>query len=788
LIVDGAMGTMLQEHIAMERCMDIACIETPELICTVHRAYIEAGADIISTNSFSSNRIKLQEFNLESRTEEINRAAAKLAHKAANGRVLVAGCIGPTGQLVEPLGTLSFDELYDVYRQQAVALAEGGVDLFLMETFSDLKEIKIGLMAIRENTDLPVIASMTFDEEFVTFAGTDPVTAAIVLTSLGADVIGVNCSTGPAPMLEVLGRLVLSTARPILVEPNAGIPKLRSNKVVYQVSPKQMAEYARKFIEIGANLVGTCCGSTPEHTAQLRRVLQREKPLSRHVPNYLRLSSRVRSVEIGTGLPFCIIGERINPTNKEDFQQEIRDGSVSLLQEEAQKQATEGARLLDVNIGVPGIDEPAVMGRVVRAVENVTDLPLCIDNVNPPAIEAALRECSGKVLINSVNGEVRSLDTILPLAKRYGAGLLCLAVGQEGIPKSAEERLAVLKSIVEKAQKAGIARQDLICDCLTLTVSAQQKRAEETLRAVRMVKEELALPTVLGVSNISYGLPERSLINSTFLSMAMAAGLDAAIINPGDLQMMETVRAASVLTVRDRDSREFIKIHTRKKKKQKTAPDLGHMDRVTQKVSRAVLLGNRYEIGTFVEEALYSGRSAMEINNSMLIPAIQEVGRQYDRKEIFLPQMILAAETMQEAFKVLKPRFSESGSTYEGTVILCTVKGDVHDIGKNIVGLFLRNHGFRVVDLGKDVHTEEIVKKAVEIKADIVALSALMTTTMMEMQGVIQELRKAQSSARVMVGGAVVTKRYAREIGADGYAKDGVSAVEMVKSMVTGRE
>ncbi|MEW5807325.1 MAG: homocysteine S-methyltransferase family protein [Acidobacteriota bacterium] len=784
LILDGAQGTFLLRNLPAGYCFELASVEKPEIVAAMHAAYVNAGADIISTNTFGATRIKLQEFGLGHRAREINAAAARLARRTAGERAWVAGCIGPTGKLIAPMGPLDFDETYELFHEQALALAEGGVDLFLLETFSDLKEAKIAVMAVREAANIPIMASMTFDEGFKTFMGTDPITAANVLASLCIDALGVNCSTGPEPMLEVLGRYAITTETPLFVEPNAGIPRLEDSEVVYHISPDEMASYGEKFVEIGACIVGSCCGSTPEYTAELHGRLKGKKPHSRRVEPLLRLSSRLRTVEIGPDLPFCVIGERINPTNREELAMEIRKGKVGFIQREARSQAEQGAHLLDVNIGVPNVDEAQIMAKVIRAIENAVNTPLSIDSVNPKAVEAALRESAGKPLINSVNGEEKSLEAMIPLAKRFGAGLLCLAVGGGGIPNKAEERLAVLKRIVERAEREGIPRQNLICDCLTLTVSAQQKRAEETLRALRMVKEELGLPTVLGVSNISYGLPERSIINATFLSMAMASGLDAAILNPDDARMMESVQAASVLTVRDRDSREYIQKFVQKRNKKGEEKEAAPAMLEDWNIFQAMLMGNRNEIGILVEKALASGRSALEINSQILIPAIQEVGRKYDCKEIYLPQMMLAAETMQQAFKILEPHFGAAEAAFHATVLLCTVKGDVHDIGKNIVALFLKNHGFKVIDLGKDVSVEDIVRKAQEVQADIVGLSALMTTTMVEMPVVIEALRKAGSKTKVVVGGAVVTKKYAQDIGADGYGKDAVEAVKTVKSLV----
>ncbi len=783
LILDGVMGTMLQPHLPPGGCPDYACIENSDLVGSIYSAYVNAGTDILSTNTFGASRIKLREFGLEDKTREINYAAAQLARKAAKSSVLVSGTIGPTGKLVEPLGDVDFDEMLDTYKEEVTALAEGGVDLFLLETFSDLKEIKAAIIAIKETCDYPIMASMTYHEDFKTFTGTDPATAANCVVSLGADVVGVNCSTGPAPMLEVVGRYAVATEYPILVEPNVGLPRLDKQKTTYQISPQEMADYGEKFVQIGANIIGSCCGSTPEYTAELRKRLKGKNPLTRSVRSLLRLSSRVKTVEIGTDLPFCIIGERFNPTNRDDLAGALRNGKLGLLQKEAQDQAKEGAHLLDVNIGVPGIKEASVMGSVVRAIENVVPLPLVIDSTNPQAIESALIACAGKPLINSVHGSEESLNGILPLASRFGAGILCLAVGEKGIPKTAEERIGVLKKIISRAEEAGIRRQDMICDGLTLTVSAEQKRAETTLQTLQMVKSELGLSTVLGVSNISYGLPDRSLINSSFLSMAMAAGLDAAIMNPADERMMENVRAASVLTVRDRDSKDFVKSHVKKKKPQQDMNKKPRLE-LTHAISQAILGGNRDEIGDLVQEALSSGKSASDINDTLLIPSIQEVGKKYDKKEIYLPQMILAAETMQRAFQVLEPHFKRGELKNTGKIILCTVKGDVHDIGKNIVGLFLKNQGYQVIDLGKDVAVEQIVEADQIHGAHVVALSALMTTTMTAMPDIIQALNSSGSSAKVIIGGAVVTKRYAREIGADGYGADGMAAVEMVKSLL----
>jgi len=786
LVIDGAIGTMLQSHIPKGTCEDHANLVAPEVVIDVHRQYADAGADIIITNTFGANRVKLAEFDLQDKVKEINTEGARLAREGAGEKALIAGSVGPTGKLIEPLGDLGFDEAYEAYKEQASILAEAGVDLFIMETFSDLKEARVALMAVRDSSDLPVMISMTFKDDFTTFTGTDPITAANVLSSLGADVIGVNCTTGPEPMLEVLGRMALATDKPLFVEPNAVIYGHGEEGSIYHVSPEEMARFAQRFVDIGANITGSCCGSTPEHTRELKKAVGGRVPLARSVQPKLRLSSRYQTIEVGSDQPFCVVGERLNPTNREDLSGELSEGKISVAQDDAKSQETQGAHLLDVNIGVPGIDEPLVMKKVIRGVETASRLPIAIDSVSPQAVEAALKEVSGKALINSVTGEEKSLNTILPLAAKFGAGLICLAVDDDGIPQKAEDRLRVLKKIVAEAEKYGIPRENLICDCVTLTVSAQQKRAQETLRAIELVKSELGLPTILGVSNISYGLPDRTLINSTFISMCMAAGLDAAIMNPGDTRMMETVTAASVLTVRDKNSQEYVKAHVKKKKKKKKKTESTVMVSDEDKlIYRAVVSGDSEGVGGLIEKAVNSGKSAQGINDNILIPAIEEVGKKYDNKEIFLPQMLLSAETFQAAFQVLEPHFDIADAKPMGTVLMCTVKGDVHDIGKNIVGLFLKNHGFKVIDLGKNISAEVILEKVREYSADVVGLSALMTTTMTEMPKVIELFKKEGITAKVMVGGAVVTKKYAKEIGAHGYAKDGVSAVETIKNILS---
>ncbi|MBN2412619.1 homocysteine S-methyltransferase family protein [candidate division KSB1 bacterium] len=787
LILDGSMGTMLHAHIPAGACPDYTCITRPEVVARVHKEYVEAGADIILTNTFGATRLKLNEYGLGGKVNEINIQAAGLARQACRDNTIVAGSIGPTGQLVEPLGQAGFNEIYAVYKEQALALVQGGVDIFVLETFSDLKEAKAALMAVRENTDLPVMIAMTFMEDKKTFTGTDPVTAVTVLSSLGADAVGVNCSTGPKPMLEIVKQLTAATGLPVFVEPNAGIPKLNGSGATYNITPGEMAEYAELYVTHGANIVGACCGSTPEYTRLISQRLADKKPVKRTPPGGLGLSSRFSSVLIGPDLPFGVIGERINTTNRKSLAADIKDRQYILLKKDVESQVNAGARVIDLNISMPGIDESVTMREIVRNLDNTLKAPLCIDSKDIKAIETALRESAGKALINSVTGEVENMEELFPLAARYGAGLICLAIDERGIPDNAGDRVRIIEKILKRAEENGINRDNLIIDCLAMTVSTQQSGALETLKAIRAVKENLYLPTVLGVSNISYGLPGRSLLNSTYLSMAMAAGLDAAIMNPGDARMMDAVKAASVFTLRDKDAREYSQISFENEKmtfKGVTAEE----NRELNDIYNAVMTGNRESIGSLVKKALTNNLTAEQINNDALIAAIREVGLRYEKKELYLPQMMLSAEVFQAAFKQIQPHFKSSDVKSKGMVVLCTVRGDLHSIGKNIVRLLMSNAGYDVVDLGTDVPAETIYQKAEELKADVVGLSALMTTTMLEMENVVKLFREKKSAAKIIIGGAAVTNEFANDIGADGYAADGVGAVKLVDRLMGERE
>ncbi len=784
LILDGSMGTMLQPHLPAGACPDYACLTHPEIVRNVHKAYVEAGADIVITNTFGATRIKLNEYGLGDKVHDINVRACELVQEASAAHTIVGGSIGPTGKLVEPLGDVSFDEVYKIYKEQVVSLLEGGVDVFVMETFGDLKEAKAALLAVRENTHLPVMIAMTFAEDHKTFTGTDPLTAATVLAALGADAIGVNCSLGPQQMLPLVNQLVEATHLPVFVEPNAGIPKLvNGNQTTHTVTADEMAEYAEKYIQAGANIVGTCCGSTPEHTRKVHDSIKHFKPVQRSVQSRLSLSSRFNTVHLGPEQPFGIIGERINTTNRKKLAQDIKDRQYILLQKDVEAQVRAGATIMDLNVSMPGIDESQTMSEIVRKLDNTLATPLCIDSKDSAAIETALRETAGKALINSVTGEEENMQEIFPLAARYGAGLICLAIDEAGIPDNAKDRIRIIEKLLQRADDFGVDRRNLIIDCLAMTVSTQQAGALESLDAIRAMNRDFHLPTVLGLSNISFGLPGRSLLNATYVSMAMAAGLDAAIMNPGDERMMDAVKAASVFSMRDKDAKLYTQIDfTQETLSVKGATE--EQNKELGEIYNAVLSGNKASIEHLVKHALEKGLTAEQINDDALIAGINEVGLRYERKEYFLPQMMLSAETFQAAFKHLQPHFKTQDIKSKGTIVLCTVKGDLHSIGKNIVRLLLTNAGYTVEDMGIDVSAEALYERAMEINADVVGLSALMTTTMLEMGKVVKLFREKGAKTKIIIGGAAVTQDFCDDIGADGFSFDGVGAVKLVDRLM----
>jgi 5-methyltetrahydrofolate--homocysteine methyltransferase len=789
LVLDGAMGTMLQERgLKPGQSPEELNLTMPGVVSGIHREYVDVGADIIVTNTFGANRLKLAHYGLEGKIREINGAAVTIARGVAGNRAYVGASIGPTGSFVEPVGQLSFDEMAAIFREQAHHLIDAGPDFITFETFLDIKEIRAGIIAVREiSPHIPIVAQLTFDDKGRSVLGTPPEAAAITLEAAGADVVGSNCGLGIDGIYEILVAMRRVTRLPLISQANAGLAQLIDGKTVFPGSPDEMTAYHDRLLELGVRIIGGCCGTTPAHVRAIGQALEGRDLAFRETgpPRGITfLSSRGTHLALGCGNPVALIGERINPTGKKSFVAELAEGKVSYIRREAMEQTAAGAKLLDINVGTPGIDEPAAMERAVFCVTGAVSTPLVLDSSNPEALERGLKAADGKVLVNSVTGEEKSLRRILPLIKKYGAAVIGLTLDEKGIPETAEGRAAVAAKILASVERAGIPAEDLIIDSLTLTVSAEQKRAMEALAAIRLVKERLRLNTVLGVSNISFGLPRRPLISSTFFAMAMEAGLDAAIINPKEEAMMDTLRSAMVLLNRDPNAAAYIESY-----KGSTANTAGEPDQalpldIRGRLAAAIVNGDRENIVSLVEEALTMGLPPLEISNEGLVPGLEEVGRRFEKNLFFLPQVMTSADTMKAAFARLKDEMKGVSFARLGKILMATVEGDIHDIGKNIVCILLENHGFEVVDLGKNVPAERIVTVAREEQVDAVGLSALMTTTITEMEHVIKKLKAAGIKTFTMVGGAVVTQAYADEIGADLYAGNALEAVARIRKLL----
>ncbi|OGQ02660.1 MAG: 5-methyltetrahydrofolate--homocysteine methyltransferase [Deltaproteobacteria bacterium RBG_19FT_COMBO_58_16] len=792
LMFDGATGTMLQRlGLKPGGCPDELILKDPAMVSKVHSAYIEAGADVITTNTFGANRPKLKEYGLGCKTREINIAAARCARKIAGDRAYVAGDIGPTGSFLEPVGDLSFDEAVEIFTEQARALEEGGADLIIIETMMDLKEMKAAIIAGR-SVGLPVCATMTFDHTMRTVLGTSPEAFAITAANLGADLIGANCSLGIEGIHQALVAMRRVVSIPFIAQPNAGLPVLKGTETVFPASPEEMAAFVPRLVETGVRVLGGCCGTTPEHIRKMGEVFRPLPPAARTTPKFTALASRTSVTLFGGGLPPIIIGERINPTGRKAFAAEIRDGKTTGIRSEARAQTEAGAHTLDVNVGVPGIDEVAAMRRAVFAVNENSILPVVIDSSSPEAVEAGLKAVDGRALVNSISGEEKKIKEILPLARRYGAAVLGLTLDDNGIPDTAEGRFNIVEKMLHCVLKAGMRREDLIVDCLAMTVSAAPESALETLKAIRLVKERLGLATVLGVSNISFGLPDRGAINSAFLTMALSAGLDCAIINPNNEAMMGAYHSSLVLTNKDLRAERYIKRYQAKTITIsvptatfdfKTHPPEVVILSTADKLKKAVIVGDEENIVSLVEGALAEGWDPIRISNEGLVPGLEEVGRLFGSNKYYLPQVMLSAETMKKAFARLKKELTGKKSESLGKVLLATVEGDIHDIGKNIVATLLENHGFEVIDLGKNVKAEKIIEAAEKHRVDIVGLSALMTTTVLEMDKVIKLLKERGIKAMTIVGGAVVTPEFSGRIGAE-FGGDALVAVDKIKKMM----
>ncbi len=782
VVLDGATGTELAKRgMPGGVCPELWCIENPSAVKDLQDKYISAGSNLIYTPTFGGNRCKLAEFGLEKRLHEINLTLAQMSKNNA-GSVLVFGDIAPTGRFVEPFGDLAFDDAVSIFKEQVSALLEGGVDGFVIETMLDIQEARAALIAVKELCDLPVMVSMTYEKDGRTLNGTDPVSALITLQSLGADAVGCNCSTGPSDMIKVIKTMKEFSRVPLLAKPNAGMPRLFNGVTSFDMGHDEFASYVEEFIAAGANLFGGCCGTTPDHIGAAAVKARGYRTLLRPAENVSAVSSARGSAVIGNGRPFAVVGERINPTGKKALQAELREGKTGIVQDFALEQQIKGAVILDVNMGLSGIDEKEMMLKSVRLLSRTTGLPLCIDSTIPEVVEAALRIYPGRALVNSISAEKERIEKTLPIAAKYGAMFILLPLNDAGIPVTLDERKEIVKYILSEGARYGYKNEDIVVDGLVMTVSSDKNAALMTLDLIEWCTREIGINTICGLSNVSFGLPSRDWINSSFLAMAVSRGLTMAIANPASELMMNTVFSSDALSGRDRNLSNYVQRFSGTGENIPAAKtDLSPGDMVFE----SVLRGWDDRIESAVAKAVDSGIEPRKLVDGFLIPAITLVGDKYERKEYFLPQLIMSADTMRKAFTMIEPLLSESGKAAKaGKLVIATVKGDIHDIGKNIVALMLRNYGFDVIDLGKDVPAETIIDAAAESKADIVALSALMTTTMTEMPSVIKLSRSRGLKLKFMIGGAVVDQNYADEIGADGYSRDAMEAVKLAKELV----
>ncbi|MGD9610843.1 MAG: homocysteine S-methyltransferase family protein [Desulfovibrionaceae bacterium] len=787
LIFDGAMGTLLQGRgLAPGESPELFGLAHPEAIVATQREYVDAGSRVITANTFGGSRFKLP---AGTDVVGLNREMARLARQAAGPGGFVAGSVGPTGQFVAPLGKVSLRELVAAFAEQIKGLAAGGCDLIVGETHFDLAEAKALVLAVREVCDLPVAVCMTF-EGITSLTGSSPEVFADAMENLGVDLVGVNCGQGPDDMAAVVRVFADRLSTPFFVKPNAGIPRLENGQTVFPMGPEEFAEKTARFADLGAKALSGCCGTTPAHIAALASALS-GKTWTRPTPAahpLLAVTTRATTVALGGGQPCAIIGERINPTGKADLAAELVAGQYGRALALAEEQRLAGAAILDVNVGAPMVDEAAVLPGLAMELTKRETLPLCLDSNNIDALTEGLWASPGTPLVNSISGEPGRMETLGPICRRHGAPFILLPLKGRKLPVTATERLAIIEELVAQADGLGIPRRLILIDALALTVSSKPEAALACLETIRVCRERFGLPTVLGLSNISFGLPARELVNSAFFAMCLGAGLAAAIANPNIARLMETSGAGEVLLGRDPQAGRFIARYGAWKPSQPVAAAAGTAAAESgvdgNPLRQAVIRGKRDAIDGLIDEALASGRTAAAILDEDLIPAIMDVGERYERKEFFLPQLLVAAETMRAGFTRLEPLLARTAGAAKARIVMATVEGDIHDIGKNIVCLMLKNHGFEVIDLGKDVPAQRIVDAAAENGASIIGLSALMTTTMVRMEDTVRLVRERGLSTRVMVGGAVVTEAFARAIGADAHAADAVDAVRQAKALL----
>lgn len=791
VVLDGATGSNLQQA-GMESgdCPEQWIAEHPEVFIDLQCRYIEAGSDVLYTPTFTCNRIKLDEYGLASKQEELTKTLVGLTKEAirrskTDRKIYAAGDISMTGQQLEPIGSMPFEELVDVYKQQVSLLVEEGVDLFAIETMMSLQECRAALLAVKETCDIPVLVTLTYQEDGRTLYGTSPETALVVLQSMGADAIGINCSTGPDKMVDAVKAMAEYACVPLVVKPNAGLPFLQDGVTCYDMDAESFSEAMMPLVDVGATVLGGCCGTTPQHIRKLVSLLKEKK--AREIPE--RKSIRALTTErnitpISLDGRFRIVGERINPTGKKELQEKLRAGDLSLVMDMAEEQEKLGASILDVNMGMNGIDEKEMMLRAVNELTMTVDLPLSIDSSYVDVVESALRIYPGRALINSISLEPEKFEKLIPIAKKYGAMFILLPLSDAGLPKDLDEKKTIIHTILDEAKRQGMAEEDIVVDGLVATIGANKNAALEVLETIRYCKNELGVATICGLSNISFGLPERVFVNTAFLTLAIGQGLTMAIANPSQTLLVNAALASDLLLNKEEADLHYINgvagaVVTQSQPKNEVAEEDGHP------LYLAVVKGKSGHVLELVEEELKKGTEPSEIIDKYLIAAINYVGELFEQKKYFLPQLIASAETMEKAINRLEPLLEAArGNEKLATIVVATVKGDIHDIGKNLVALMLKNYGYHVIDLGKDVETQTILDTAKAENASIIGLSALMTTTMMEMKEVVDEAKKQGVKAKIIIGGAVVTESFAEEIGADGYSADAREAVKVVNRLL----
>ncbi len=775
LFFDGAMGTMLQEQgLGPGELPELWNLTRPDVIKEIHRQYVLSGANLLKTNTFGANGIKMRGAGYS--VEEIVTAGVRLAKEAAGGSAFVGMDIGPTGKLMKPLGDLGFEQAYELFAEMAVAGEKAGADFILIETMSDTLECKAAVLAAKENTTLPVFVTLIFDESGKLLTGGDVPASVALLEGLGVDALGLNCGLGPNQMKLLLPELKRWCSLPVIVNPNAGLPRSENGRTVFDVEPEEFAASMEEIARGGAWMIGGCCGTTPKHIAAMTERCKTVSPVPPVKHEHTVVSSYAKAVVFGSKP--VLIGERINPTGKSRLKQALRENDMNYILREGITQQENGADILDVNVGLPEIDEVSLMRRAVTELQSVTDLPLQIDTSNPEAMETALRVYNGKPLINSVNGKEESMRSIFPLVKKYGGAVIALTLDENGIPETAEGRLKIAEKIVATAAEYGIEKKDIIVDTLAMTISAGQETAAVTLKSLELMRDVLGVHTSLGVSNISFGLPQRENINAAFFTMAMQNGLSAAIVNPNSQAMMNAFYSFCALSGADDRCMDYIAKYSAQKAEIQAVPAAAEM------TLRSAIVSGLKESAHTAAEKLLLDTAPLDIISTQLIPALDKVGSDFENGTLFLPQLLMSAEAAKAAFEAIRGKLGGTGETVKKEkIILATVQGDIHDIGKNIVKVLLENYSYDVIDLGKDVPPEDIVQTALEQNVKLVGLSALMTTTVVNMEETIRQLRKSVPGCRIMVGGAVLTPEYAEMIHADSYSKDAMGSVRYANSL-----